>query len=166
MKLKMNVRYIILITCLLFSALKLKAQNCLGGADIIQGKAGMTYVKSIGTNRLVIGGLYYAASGTNNIIGTDTITSRPGDLLTIYAAVTDSNLNLIRMFNVIGFNDMGGAFSDTRVYDMHADTLGNIYFSGSFAQDTLVSYFGDTVYSDGYQEHSLFAAIPWGQPPY
>jgi hypothetical protein len=78
-------------------------------------------------------------------MGGDTVTARAGDLLTIYAAILDSNLNMIRMFNVIGFNDMGGSFNDTRVFDMHADTLGNIYFSGAFAQDTLVSYFGDTV---------------------
>lgn len=130
----------------------LQAQNCLGGADIIQGKVGTTYLKSMGTNRLVVGGTYNTSYSTNNIMGGDTVTARAGDLLTIYAAILDSNLNLIRMFNVIGFDDLGGSFSQTRVYDMHADSLGNIYFCGAYAQDTLVSYFGDTVYSDGYQE--------------
>lgn len=130
----------------------LHAQNCLGGANIIQGKVGATYLKSIGTNRLVVGGTYYTSYSPNNIMGGQTVTARAGDLLTIYAAILDSNLNMIRMFNVIGFNDLGGSFNDTRVFDMHADTLGNIYFSGAYAQDTLISYFGDTIYSDGYQE--------------
>ena len=130
----------------------LQAQNCLGGADIIQGKVGTTYLKSIGTNRLVVGGTYNTSYSTNNIMGGDTVTARAGDLLTIYAAILDSNLNMVRMFNVIGFNDLGGAFSQTRIFDMHADVAGNIYFCGAYAQDTLISYFGDTIYSDGYQE--------------
>jgi hypothetical protein len=129
-----------------------KAQNCLGGANIIQGKVGATYLKSMGTNRLVVGGTYNTSYSTNNIMGGETVTARAGDLLTIYAAILDSNLNMVRMFNVIGFNDLGGSFTQTRIYDMHADTMGNIYFCGAYAQDTLISYFGDTIYSDGYQE--------------
>jgi PKD repeat protein len=129
-----------------------QAQNCLGGADIIQGKVGTTFLKSMGTNRLVVGGTYYTSYSANNIMGGDTVTARAGDLLTIYAAILDSNLNMVRMFNVIGFNDLGGSFNQTRIFDMHADSLGNIYFCGAYAQDTLVSYFGDTIYSDGYLE--------------
>lgn len=144
--------FILTVFTMLLMQKGLQAQNCLGGANIIQGKVGATYLKSIGTNRLVVGGTYYTSYSPNNIMGGQTVTARAGDLLTIYAAILDSNLNMIRMFNVIGFNDLGGSFNDTRVFDMHADTLGNIYFSGAFAQDTLVSYFGDTVYSDGYQE--------------
>lgn len=144
---------ILLVACVvLINNHFLQAQNCLGGSQIIQSRAGITYLKSIGNNRLVLGGVYYTIPGQYNVMGGDTIYPRAGDLMTIYAAITDTNLNMIRMFNVIGFNDMGGAFSDTRVWDMHADDSGNIYFSGSFAQDTLVSYNNDTVYSDGYQE--------------
>jgi len=128
------------------------AQNCLGGAAIIQGKVGTSFLKSMGNNRLVVGGTYNSAYSTNNIMGGDTVTARAGDLLTIYAAILDTNLNTVRMVNVIGFNDVGGSFSETRIFDMHADNQGNIYFCGSYAQDTLVSYFGDTIYSDGYQE--------------
>ncbi|HRG59029.1 MAG TPA: PKD domain-containing protein [Bacteroidia bacterium] len=143
---------IICMLLLLIVQAGLRAQNCLGGADIIQGKVGTHFLKSMSTNRLIVGGTYNTSYSPNNIMGGDTVTARAGDLLTIYAAVLDSNLNLVRMFNVIGFNDLGGSFNQTRVYDMHADAAGNIYFCGAFAQDTLVSYFGDTVYSDGYQE--------------
>jgi hypothetical protein len=124
---------------MLFAHNSIQAQNCLGGADIIQGKVGATYLKSMGTNRIVVGGTYNTSYSTNNIMGGDTITARAGDLLTIFAAILDSNLNMVRMFNVIGFNDLGGSFSQTRIFDMHADALGNIYFCGAYAQDTLVS---------------------------
>jgi hypothetical protein len=137
---------------MLFIHNSVQAQNCLGGADIIQGKVGNTYLKTMGTNRIVVGGTYNTSYSPNNIMGGDTVTARAGDLLTIFAAILDSNLNMVRMFNVIGFNDLGGSFSQTRIFDMHADALGNIYFCGAYAQDTLVSYFGDTIYSDGYQE--------------
>lgn len=149
----LNFKNIILCTQLLVLLnTNLQAQNCLGPTNIIQGKVGTTYLKSMGTNRLVVGGTYNSAYSTNNIMGGDTVTARAGDLLTIYAAILDSNLNMVRMFNVIGFNDLGGSFNQTRIYDMHADAGGNIYFCGAYAQDTLVSYFGDTIYSDGYQE--------------
>ena len=128
------------------------AQNCLGGANLIQGKVGASYLKSMSNNRIVVGGTYYTSYSTNNIMGGQTVTARAGDLLTIYAAILDSNLNMVRMFNVIGFNDLGGSFNQTRVFDMHADAAGNIYFCGAFAQDTLVSYNGDTIYSEGYLE--------------
>lgn len=149
MKIKMIVWNVLLILLLQANVI---AQNCLGGADIIQGKVGTNFLKSMSSNRLVVGGTYNTSYSPNNIMGGDTVTARAGDLLTIYAAILDSNLNLVRMFNVIGFNDLGGSFNQTRVYDMHADAAGNIYFCGAFAQDTLVSYFGDTVYSEGYQE--------------
>lgn len=150
-KLKLS-SFMICVIALLLVNTRMIAQNCLGGADIIQGKVGTTFLKSMGNNRLVVGGTYNSAYSTNNIMGGDTVTARAGDLLTIYAAILDSNLNMIRMFNVIGFSDLGGSFSETRIFDMHADNQGNIYFCGAFAQDTLVSYFGDTIYSDGYQE--------------
>jgi hypothetical protein len=147
------IKHFLAITLLTFNcSIKSMAQNCLGGADIIQGKVGTHFLKSMGSNRMVVGGTYNTSYSPNNIMGGDTVTARAGDLLTIYAAILDSNLNMIRMFNVIGFDDLGGSFSQTRVFDMHADTLGNIYFCGGYAQDTLVSYFGDTIYSDGYQE--------------
>jgi PKD repeat protein len=133
-------------------SIKCMAQNCLGGANLIQGKVGASYLKSMGTNRIVVGGTYYTSYSANNIMGGQTVTARAGDLLTIYAAILDSNLNMVRMFNVIGFNDLGGSFNQTRVFDMHADAAGNIYFCGAFAQDTLISYFGDTINSEGYLE--------------
>ena len=90
---------------MLFIHNSVQAQNCLGGADIIQGKVGNTYLKTMGTNRIVVGGTYNTSYSPNNIMGGDTVTARAGDLLTIFAAVLDSNLNTVRMFNVIGFND-------------------------------------------------------------
>lgn len=147
-----NINQLFIFFALCFSLQNTQAQNCLGGSNIVQGTAGMTYMKSIGNNRMVVAGTYYAPYLTTANLGGYSVSHRAGDLLTIYAAITDTNLNVIRLFNVIGFNKLGGSFNQTRVWDMNADAAGNIYFSGSYAQDTLVSYNNDTVYSDGYLE--------------
>ena len=80
---------------MLFMQHIIQAQNCIGGADIIQGKVGNTYLKSMGANRLVVGGTYNTSYSANNIMGGDTVTARAGDLLTIFAAILDSNLNIV-----------------------------------------------------------------------
>lgn len=109
-------------------------------------------MKHMSPNRIVVGGVYYTASQGNMTMAPFTLTPRSGDVLTIFAAVLDSNLSPLHVFNVIGFSETGGAFNDTRVWDMHADVGGNIYFCGSYTQDTLLSYFNDTIISDSYQE--------------
>ena len=114
MKKNTLIKHLFTIAFLIFNfSIRCLSQNCLGGADVIQGKVGATYLKSMGSNRIVVGGTYNTSYSANNIMGGDTVTARGGDLLTIYAAILDSNLNMVRMFNVIGFNDLGGSFSQT-----------------------------------------------------
>ncbi len=145
-----------LLTLLIFLSLanadSSQAQTCFTPGNLISGKGVPMFMKSMGPNRIIAGGIYYTASQGTMTISNDTLLPRLGDVLTIFAAVLDSNLNLIRAFNVIGFNETGSSFNVTRVWDMHADSAGNIYFSGAYTQDTLLSYFGDTIISDGYQE--------------
>jgi PKD domain len=148
----MSKRFLVpLIFLFLFVPLLLKAQQCLSPGNLVTGKGTAMFMKSIGPNRIVAGGVYTNSQGVFTL-GGDTLYPRVGDALTIFAALLDSNLSLVRMFNVIGFTLGGGSFNDTRVWDMHADSLGNIYFCGSFIQDTLLSYTNDTVFGDGYQE--------------
>jgi PKD repeat protein len=77
--------------------------------------------------------------------------------------VTDTNFNLVRMFNHTGFSEFGGAFNDLRIWSMAIDPQMNVLFVGSYTQDTLV-FGADTVYSDGYQEGFLTKCDSMGQP--
>lgn len=121
------------------------------------------FMKYMGPNRIVVGGVYYTSTQGNMTLSSFTLTPRVGDVLTVFAAVLDSNLTPLHVFNVIGFTETGGAFNDTRLWDMHADAIGNIYFSGSYSQDTLLSYFGDTIISDTYQEAFIIRCDTIGQ---
>lgn len=140
---------------ILFSYQKTHAQTCVVAGNLVSGKGTPMFMKSINNNRIITGGVYYTSTQNYFTILGDTLRPRAGDLLTVFAAVLDSNLALIRAFNVLGFKSAGGSFNDTRLWDMHADVAGNIYFSGSYTQDTLLSYFSDTIFSDGYQEGFL-----------
>lgn len=140
---------------ILLSHQKTLSQTCVVAGNLVSGKGTPMFMKSINNNRIITGGIYYTSTQSYFTILGDTLRPRAGDLLTVFAAVLDSNLALIRAFNVIGFKSAGGSFNDTRLWDMHADVAGNIYFCGSYTQDTLLSYFSDTIISDGYQEGFL-----------
>ncbi len=145
----------IALVLFMLSLQKTLAQNCVIAGNLVSGKGIPMFMKSINNNRIITGGVYYTSSQSYFTILGDTLRPRAGDMLTVFAAVLDSNLALIRAFNVIGFKSAGGAFNDTRLWDMHADVAGNIYFCGSYSQDSLFSYFSDTIVSDGYQEGFL-----------
>ncbi len=146
---KKNLFFLVLIIALSLAGF---SQNCLTPGNLLSGKGTTMFMKYMSPNRIVVGGVYYTASQGNMTMAPFTLTPRNGDLLTVFAAVLDSNLIPLHVFNVIGFSETGGAFNDTRVWDMHADAGGNIYFCGSYTQDTLLSYFNDTIISDSYQE--------------
>jgi hypothetical protein len=148
----MKSKLTLLLFLFLYFFYPTNAQNCLLPGNLVAGKGTAMFLKTMSPNRIVAGGIYFTSTQGIMTMASDTLHPRNGDVLTVFAALLDSNLTLVRLFNVIGFTETGGSFNVTRIYDMHADSAGNIYFSGAYTQDTLISYFGDTLVSDSYQE--------------
>lgn len=138
----------ILLTILFYS--DSRAQVCLGASDIKTGSGFINWLEYYGDNRIIAGAQYY----TYMVFDNDTLFPEPGNVVSTAVIITDSAFNLVRMFNGIGFSNAGGAFNDTRIFNMTVDNHCNIYFTGSYVQDTLI-YGTDTVYSDHYEEGFL-----------
>lgn len=142
-------KYLLLIAILFLQVSLSSAQTCIGTTGIKHGRGLFSFLSYTNDHRIIAGGTYATATQPFFAMDGDTLFPNPGDVLTAFAAILDTNFNLIRMFNVVGFNYSGGPFTPTRVNDMTVDDNNNIYFVGGFAQDTLVAG-NDTVVGDGY----------------
>ena len=142
-------KYLLLIAILFLHVTLTNAQTCIGTTGLKHGRGLFSFLSYTNDHRIIAGGTYATASQPYFAMDGDTLFPNPGDVLTAFAVILDTNFNLIRMFNVVGFNYSGGPFTPTRVNDMTVDDNNNIYFVGGFAQDTLVAG-NDTVIGDGY----------------
>jgi len=140
-----------------------KSQSCIGAANLKSGPGYFQWVDYTSDHQIIAGGFYYTSTQGYFAYDGDTLRPNSGDVITGFAVVMDTSFNLIRMFNVIGFNDLGGGFNDTRLWDMKVDAKKNIYIVGSFVQDTLNA--GSLqVYSDNYQEGFMVKTDSLGSP--
>ncbi|MFM7015481.1 MAG: PKD domain-containing protein [Bacteroidota bacterium] len=144
-------KIVITLAILLFNILSLHAQTCIGTTGLKHGRGLFSYLSYTSDHQIIAGGTYSTATQPYFAMDGDTLYPNPGDVLTAFAAILDTNFNLIRMFNVVGFDYAGGPFTPTRIYDMTVDDNKNIYFVGGYAQDTLIAG-NDTVKGDGYLE--------------
>jgi hypothetical protein len=142
-------KYLLLIAILFLQISLSNAQTCIGTIGLKHGRGLFSFLSYTNDHRIIAGGTYATATQPFFAMDGDTLYPNPGDVLTAFAVILDTNFNLIRMFNVVGFNYAGGPFTPTRVNDMTVDDNNNIYFVGGFAQDTLVAG-NDTVIGDGY----------------
>lgn len=117
-------------------------------------------METAGDNLLICGGVHYGASISYD--GT-TITAPAGAYATCYVVMTDTNFNLVRIFNHISFFQAGGAFNDLRIWNMTIDKKLNVYFVGSYT-DSLLVYGTDSVLSDKYQEAFIAKSDSLGNP--
>ncbi|MBL0048271.1 MAG: hypothetical protein IPP32_09285 [Bacteroidetes bacterium] len=148
----------ILCFVFLFVYLDNQAQTCIGVNKFVSGPGGNKWIRADYAPYLVVGGVYYGASTT---IDGQILNANLGDAATVYAAVLDTNFNLVRMFNVLGLKSYGGV-TPTRLWDMHVDKNGNIYFCGNYTQDTLISGTDTVISADSYQEAFVVAVDAYG----
>ena len=135
----------------IFISKQTNAQVCIGASTLKSGAVPMQFVEYGANNRVIAGGIYYKSTNNFFTYGGDTLYHNPGDTATVFAIVMDSSLNLIRMFNVIGFNRLATNYEALRIWDMNVDANNNIYFAGSVPQDTIIVGI-DTVVTEGYLE--------------
>ena len=144
------------VFCFLFlsvmlSSLQSNAQQCIGASNLKHGKGIFYYLDYVAGDQIIAVGTYFTSTQGYFAMDGDTLFPNPGDLVTAYAVVMDTNFNMIRMFNVIGLNDLGGAFNNTRIWDMTVDDNKNIYVVGAHSQDTLTAG-NDTIIGEDYLE--------------
>lgn len=135
----------------MLSSLQSNAQQCIGASNLKHGKGIFYYLDYVAGDQIIAVGTYFTSTQGYFAMDGDTLFPNPGDLVTAYAVVMDTNFNMIRMFNVIGLNDLGGAFNNTRIWDMTVDDNKNIYVVGAHSQDTLTAG-NDTIIGEDYLE--------------
>lgn len=128
-----------------------QSQQCIGASNLKHGKGIFYYLDYVEGDQIIAVGTYFTSTQGYFAMDGDTLFPNPGDLVTAYAVVMDTNFNMIRMFNVIGLNDLGGAFNNTRIWDMTVDDNKNIYVVGAHSQDTLTAG-NDTIIGEDYLE--------------
>ncbi|HOS47034.1 MAG TPA: PKD domain-containing protein [Bacteroidia bacterium] len=136
---------------LMLSAFQGQSQQCIGASNLKHGKGIFYYLDYVAGDQIIAVGTYFTSTQGYFAMDGDTLFPNPGDLVTAYAVVMDTNFNVIRMFNVIGLNDLGGAFNNTRIWDMTVDDNKNIYVVGAHSQDTLTAG-NDTIIGEDYLE--------------
>ena len=147
---KKKIFFLVLVSFLLAS-LHGNSQQCIGASNVKHGKGLFYYLDYVADDQIIAVGTYFTSTQGYFEMDGDTLYPNPGDLVTAYAVVMDTNFNLIRMFNVIGLNDLGGAFNNTRIWDMTVDDHKNIYVVGAHSQDTLTAG-NDTIIGEDYLE--------------
>ncbi len=136
---------------LLLSSFHVQSQTCIGASNLKHGKGIFYYLDYVSGDQIIAVGTYFTSTQGYFAMDGDTLFPNPGDLVTAYAVVMDTNFNVIRMFNVIGLNDLGGTFNNTRIWDMTVDDNKNIYVVGAHSQDTLTAG-NDTIIGEDYLE--------------
>ena len=145
--------FVLLITCLLAGITSANAQSCNSATGFKYGNGFAQWVHCTQDFQIVLGGVYYYTTPYFTMDG-DTIFQPQGANMTAWVAFLDSSFQLIRLVNGISLKDAGGSFSQASVFDMFVDNQKNFYFTGRYADDTLVVGV-DTVFSDSYAEGYL-----------
>ena len=97
-------KYLLLIAILFLQVSLSSAQTCIGTTGIKHGRGLFSFLSYTNDHRIIAGGTYATATQPFFAMDGDTLFPNPGDVLTAFAAILDTNFNLIRMFNVVGFN--------------------------------------------------------------